>query len=129
MPRTVLRSATKSPVRYSAKWRRWQSLAKRSPYRARASWTSLGNSMIPGMIVCPAVQLRQSGSGAERGGFTYFNAPPWQITKSQLISIRADGIGEQVIEEVMGIGRDDAGTVEHSRIDDILTIARVVIHL
>src|SRR3954447_12489930 len=84
MPRTVLRSATKSPVRYSAKWRRWQSLAKRSPYRARASWTSLGNSMIPGMIVCPAVQLRQSGSGAERGGFTYFNAPPWQITKSQI---------------------------------------------
>src|SRR3954452_23991957 len=94
MPRTVLRSATKSPVRYSAKWRRWQSWAKWSPYRARASWTSLGNSMIPGMIVCPAVQLRQSGSGAERGGFTYFNAPPWQITKSQR-EPEGDGLGHR----------------------------------
>src|SRR4051794_37762801 len=63
MPSTVLRSATKRPVRYSAKWRRWHSLAKRSAYRARASWTTRGNSMMPGMSRCSAVQLRQGKSG------------------------------------------------------------------
>src|SRR3954451_18142610 len=84
MPRTVLRSATIKPVRYSAKWRRWHSLAKRSPYRAKASWTSLGNSTIPGMIACSAVQLRQSKSGAEQADFTYFDAMDGRNAKPQL---------------------------------------------
>ena len=88
MPRTVFRSATKSPVRYSAKWRRWHSLAKRSPYWAKASWTSLGNSTIPGMIGCSAVQLRQSNSGAKRADFTYFNAVAERFAKPQYLPQR-----------------------------------------
>src|SRR3982751_365404 len=83
MPRTVLRWATKSPVRYSAKWRRWQSLAKRSPYWAKASWTSLGYSRIPGMIRCSAVQLRPSISWGRWIDFPYFNAVADRFTKSQ----------------------------------------------
>src|SRR5664279_1502469 len=84
MPRTVLRSATKSPVRYSAKWRRWHSLAKRSPYWAKAFWTSLGNSMIPGMIVCSTLQLRQGLSSAKRAEIAYFITVAEQFAKPQL---------------------------------------------
>src|SRR4051812_20085473 len=73
MPRTVLRSATKRPVRYSAKWRRWHSLAKRSAYRAKASWTTRGNSMMPGMSRCSAVQLRQGKSGQNPRHSPYFD--------------------------------------------------------
>src|SRR4051794_9043537 len=40
--------------------------------------------MIPGMIRCSAVQLRQSESGANRADFTYFNAAVGRIAKPQL---------------------------------------------
>src|SRR5689334_8553635 len=49
MPQTFLRSATNRPVRYSAKWRRCGSLGNRSPKCRRASWTTVGKSMIPAM--------------------------------------------------------------------------------
>jgi hypothetical protein len=39
--------------------------------------------MIPGMIRCSAVQLRQSKSGAKRADFTYFNAAAERIAKRQ----------------------------------------------
>src|SRR4051812_8677379 len=39
--------------------------------------------MIPGMIRCSAVQLRQSESGANRADFTYFNAAVGRIAKPQ----------------------------------------------
>src|SRR3954463_11248378 len=84
MPRTVLRSATKRPVRYSAKWRRWHSLAKRSPYWARASLTSLGNSIIPGMSRCSAIQLRQGKTGRDRAHLPYSYRLDGRFAKSQL---------------------------------------------
>src|SRR3954463_16255415 len=84
MPRTVLRSATKRPVRYSAKWRRWHSLAKRSAYWARASWTSLGNSIIPGMSRCSGVQLRQGKMGGNRVRLPYFYSLDRHFAKGQV---------------------------------------------
>src|SRR5436305_1312550 len=95
MPRTVFRSATNRPVRYSAKWRRWHSLAKRSLYWAKAAWTSSGNSTIPGMIRCPEVQLRLSKPGAKRADFAYFNAAAERITKRQLLPSEGAGRGGQ----------------------------------
>ena len=49
MPETFFLSATISPVRYSAKWRRSGSLTKTEPKTSRASWTTVGNSTMPGM--------------------------------------------------------------------------------
>src|SRR5437588_1381031 len=86
MPSTVLRSATKRPVRYSAKWRRWHSLAKRSAYRAKASWTTWGNSMMPGMSICSAVQLRQGEIGQDLLHPPYFDRLKREFAKDQLVT-------------------------------------------
>src|ERR1043166_3352823 len=83
MPRTVLRWATKRPVRYSAKWRGWASLAKKSPYWATASRTTVGNSTIPGMIRCSALQQRPRESGSECTDSTYFDAVEKLFAKPQ----------------------------------------------
>jgi hypothetical protein len=40
--------------------------------------------MIPGMIVCSAVQLRRSHSGGKRADSTYFNAAAERIAKLQI---------------------------------------------
>src|SRR6266496_6350450 len=96
MPRTVLRWATKSPVRYSAKWRRWQSLAKKSPYRATASRTTVGNTTIPGMIRCSALQQRPRKFGSECADFTYFDAVETLFAKLQLHHHFADLIDPRV---------------------------------
>src|SRR3954470_19738220 len=104
MPRTVFRSATKRPVRYSAKWRRWHSLAKRSPYWARASLTSLGYSIIPGMSRCSAVQLRQGKMGRDRAHLPYFYRLDGRFAKSQLVawsrhrhpSVDGEGVADHV---------------------------------
>jgi hypothetical protein len=61
----------------------WESLAKRSPYWAMASRTSVGNSTIIDMIICSAVQLRQSKSGAKRTDFAYFDAVAERNAKPQ----------------------------------------------
>src|SRR6266436_6057321 len=90
MPRTVLRSATKRPVRYSAKWRRWHSLAKRSAYRATASWTTRGNSMMPGMSRCSAVQLRQGKIGQNLLHAPYFDSLKREFAKDQFLSKKLD---------------------------------------
>src|SRR3954469_886626 len=97
MPRTVLRSATKRPVRYSARWRRWHSLAKRPPSSVRPSRTILGNSTIPGMIVCSAVQQRQGRSGSNRATLAYLRAVAGRITKPQLIS---KNLGQALLDEL-----------------------------
>ena len=47
------------------------------------TWTSLGNSTMPGMIACSAVQLRQSRSKAKWVRFTYFNAACGDLAKLQ----------------------------------------------
>src|SRR5262245_44334897 len=74
MPRTVLRWATIRPVRYSAKCRRWGSLWNRSPYRARASCTTWGNSTIPGMSRCSGLHLRQAKKRRNRLHPSYFDS-------------------------------------------------------
>ena len=68
----------------SAKWRRWQSLAKKSPYRATASRTTVGNSTIPGMIRYSALQQRPRKFGSEYADFTYFDAVETLFAKLQM---------------------------------------------
>src|SRR4051812_31911668 len=62
MPQTVLRSATNRPVRYSAKWRRWGSLGSSSPKCWRASWTTVGKSMMPAMAASQGKDEGTQGS-------------------------------------------------------------------
>src|SRR5262245_40197505 len=62
MPQTVLRSATKRPVRYSARWRRWGSLGSRSPKSRRASWTTRGKSTMPAMTAPPQGEVTTAGN-------------------------------------------------------------------
>ena len=83
IPSTVLRSATIRPVRYSAKCRRWHSLAKRSPYSAMASCTTLGNSTIPGMSRCSIVHLRQANIGQNPLRLSYFYRVSREFAKLQ----------------------------------------------
>src|SRR5216684_2105675 len=84
MPSTVLRSATIKPVTYSAKCRRWHSLAKMSPYWAKASCTTWGNSTIPGMSRCSALRLRQPEYGPNRLHLPYFYRVVREFAKLQL---------------------------------------------
>jgi hypothetical protein len=52
------------------------------------------------MIVCSAVQLRQSGLGAKRADFAYFNDAPERIAKRQLSFAQALVIGRQVTQRL-----------------------------
>src|SRR5271166_3064301 len=83
IPSTVLRSATISPVRYSAKCRRWHSLPKRSPYWARASCTTWGNSTIPGMSRCSILHLRQAENGQNPFHLPHFYTVGREFAKDQ----------------------------------------------
>ncbi len=71
---------------------REEARSDRERLRAKASWTSLGNSMIPGMIACFTVQLRHNDSLAKRADFTYFIAVDLRFAKLQLQSARQVGL-------------------------------------
>src|SRR5208337_2643065 len=96
----VLRSATISPVRYSAKCRRWHSLPKRSPYWARASCTTWGNSTIPGMSRCSILHLRQAKNGQNPFHLPHFYTVGREFAKDQ----------KDLIEEALFARRRDLFT-------------------
>src|SRR5215210_7928831 len=107
MPRTVLRSAIIRPVRYSAKCRRWGSLAKRSPNWARASWTTWGNSRMPGMIRCPKGPTAPEHMRARTGAFCPFYRHRRSVCKTPVLKFTLRHDRESDLREALVDGERD----------------------